>query len=72
MSSQSLTIDHWLYLVLAGEERFPGEELCEDAAAGPDVDGGGVARAQQHLRTPVPQRHNLQASNIINIAPKVT
>ena len=49
-------------LVEAGEERLPGDELGEDAAAAPEVHRGGVCGAQQHLGGAIPQRHHLQSS----------
>ena len=47
-------------LGVAREERAAGDELGQDAAAAPHVHRGGVGRAQQDLRGPVPQRHNLR------------
>jgi hypothetical protein len=44
-------------VVPAGKERAGGEQLGEDAADGPDVDGLGVAREGEHdLRRAVPAR----------------
>ena len=47
-------------LVVAGEERLPGDQLGQDAAAAPDVHRGGVGGAQQHLGSSVPQRNHLR------------
>ncbi len=48
-----------IHLVLSGKERLSEEELGEDAAAGPDVDGGRVGDAHQDLRGPIPESDNL-------------
>ena len=48
-----------VYLVLAGEERLPEVELCQDTATAPDVDRGGVGGTQEDLRAPVPECHHL-------------
>ena len=55
-------------LVVAGEQRLPGDQLRQDAAAAPDVHWGGVCGAQQHLGGPVPQCHHLQ----VNVSVKNT
>lgn len=48
-----------LDLGAAGQERLVQQQLAEDAASGPYVDGRGVCGAlQQQLRRPVPQRHH--------------
>ena len=36
---------------LSREERFPQRQLCQDAAKGPDVDGGTTGHGQHHLRS---------------------
>mmetsp|Transcript_27548 Transcript_27548/g.87211 ORF Transcript_27548/g.87211 Transcript_27548/m.87211 type:complete len:437 (-) Transcript_27548:485-1795(-) len=47
--------------VLAGEERAAPEELCQDAAAAPEVHGVGVepVGAKHELRRAVPARHDV-------------
>ena len=57
-----------LQLVLvggAGEERPPGVHLRHDAAGGPDVDAGVVgAAAEEHVRSAIPQRHDLVGEGV--------
>lgn len=49
---------------VTGEEGPLHDELSEDAANGPDVDGGGVVLgAQEDLRSAVPQCYDLRRRN---------
>lgn len=51
---------HLVHVVAAGEEGLAVEELQEDAADGPDVDGGGVVRGvEQELGGAVPPRDHV-------------
>lgn len=51
---------HLVHVVSPREERRPVDELHEDAADGPDVDGGGVVGGvEQQLGRPVPPRHHV-------------
>ena len=49
-----------MHVVASGEERLAVGELHEDAADGPDVDGGGVVGGvEQQLRGAVPPCHHV-------------
>lgn len=51
---------HLVHVVASGEERLAVDELHEDAANGPDVDGGGVVGGvEQQLGRAVPPGHHV-------------
>ena len=57
-------VDDQLQLVdlrLAGQERLVGQELPQDAAAAPHVQGRGLGpRVEEQLRGPIPEGHHLR------------
>jgi len=48
-----------LLLVVAGEQRFPSAQLCQDAAQGPDIYFGRVRNSENNLRGSVESALNI-------------
>lgn len=55
-------------LVLARQQRQPGEQLAQDAAQAPHVDGRVVRQPQDHLRGPVEARLDVRVQALVLVA----
>lgn len=59
---------HLLVLVLAGEDGLAGEQLAEDAAKGPDVDGLGVLDTEDDLGSAIKATLDVSVENLVSTA----